>query len=303
MTNDRKKILIVADIKNWAFDKIYRNLNKFSQKFSYSPAYTAIDLDGYKLKDHEQFDLVLYLCDYSPAELIAEKIPKEKVVMAVRSMVKNDFYNDAKLMQNTTSALLVSNKILFERFKDMHPVVELAPGGIDTRIYYPLLLTYHRRKPVVGWAGSYLNMGGRDSRGLRLIADACKEVGYEFKPALREERWRNEQEMVEYYQYEIDIYVDLSESAGRQNGLLEAASCGKAIISNKVGIADQLIQNGYNGYIVERDLKDVTLSLRNILPNASLFGKRIREEIVANWSWETHIEYFETAFDKVLYGY
>ena len=34
MNNGRKKILVVADIKNWAFDKIYKNLSKFSQKFS-----------------------------------------------------------------------------------------------------------------------------------------------------------------------------------------------------------------------------------------------------------------------------
>jgi len=301
MNNDKKKILVVADIKNWAFDKIYKNLSKFSQKFIYKPAYTAIDIDGYKLKDHAQFDLVLYLCDYSPAELIEANIPKEKVVMAVRSMVKNDFYNDIKLMKKTTSALLVSNKILLERFKDMHPIVELAPGGIDTTVYAPPSRICPVRKPVVGWAGSYSNMGTRDFRGLRLLGDACKEVGYKFKPALREEKWRNEQEMVEYYQHEIDIYADLSESAGRQNGLLEAASCGKAVIANNVGITAQLIQNGYNGYIVNRDLKDVTTALRNILQNSVVFGNRIRSEIINKWSWEKHIEYFENVFEKVLY--
>lgn len=300
-----KKILVVADVQNWAFDKIYKNLNKFSKKFNYIPSYTDKNDNGYKLKDHEQFDLILYLCDYCPDELIESNIPKEKVVMAIRSMVKNDFYQDKELMQNTTSALLVSNRLLFDRFKNLHPNVVLAPGGVDTQLFrpanhqYPLHL---QRKPVVGWAGSHLNMGINDFRGLGLIKEACKKVGYAFKPALREERWRTEQEMLVYYQDEIDIYIDLSKTAGRQNGLLEAGACAKPVIANKVGVTEQLINNGYNGYIVKRELKDVTLALTHILPNATLFGKRISREINDNWSWETHLKPFENVFEIAFNG-
>jgi glycosyltransferase involved in cell wall biosynthesis len=274
-----KKILIVADVPNWAFDNIYKALSKFCKNYHFFVQYTQNISSEYLSKNHVDYDLILYLPDYLIDLLVHAKIPKKKVIIAIRSMSKLNFFKDANLMNETASAIVVANSKLFESLKTLHPFVVLAPGGVDTEIFIPKENKLHE-PIVVGWAGSRDNFGS-DFRGLNLIQEACELLGYNYHPALKEEKWRIIQEMVKYYQDEIDVYVDASKEAGRQNGLLEAAACGKFIIATKdVGISNELIKHEENGLLINRSIESIKQALKDIVSRNEYRNRIDRKSVV-----------------------
>jgi len=122
----------------------------------------------------------------------------------------------------------------------------------------------------------------------------------EFIPAISAERMRTPAEMVEYYHNDIDIYVDMSKSAGRQNGLIEAGSCGLPIIASKCGISEQLIENRVNGFLVDRNINSLKPALLSTLINYIALSDKIYNTIQDKWSWKVHAKLFEKAFGRNL---
>jgi len=282
-----KKLLVVADVSWWVFDKIYRALKKYLNDWEVDVHYIK-----YETKiDHNPYSTVLYLCDYKPEILIDNKIPSEKVVLAIRSAVTHPFYDGN--IEKYAEAIAVSNKELETIFKQKHNNVFLAPGGVDTDLFKPGNKKQNEEVRV-GWSGSSNNFG-REYRGLHIIEQACNELSYNFDPAIREVKLRNEEEMVDYYN-SLDVYVDMSIKAGRQNGILEAGSCCVPVIASRSGIAEDLI-NGENGMICDRNVEDLIVCLQNI--NKS-YGEKLRETIIDKWSWKTHAKYFENIFNFVI---
>lgn len=305
-----RSVLIVADVKNWVFDKMYSALkNNCTHWNCYSTYISEKGPQDYCINDYNNFDLVFYLCDWNPNFLINANIPRDRVLLALRSDVpyaKNpthSFYRNKDFIYKTVGGLVVSNDVLYDKFKDYHDFVRIASGGVDTELFKPFGVEkefYPWSKsnlPIVGWSGSMKNFG-IEYRGLDIIQEVCNDLGYKFNPAYRENRWRNEREMSEYYNNDIDIYVDMSISAGRQNGLLEAASCGKALISTNCGIASKLITDELDGFIVDRDCVSLKEGLICIVPYIPIFSENIRKKVVENWSWEAQTKIFEAVFDE-----
>ena len=289
-----KKVLVVADAEWWVFDKIYRGIRDNISDWDVSVHYTKKSRNI----NHSKYSVVLFLCDYQYQLIFENNIPREKLILAIRSNVRHDFYNNSKDLINTARIVAVSNQKLYNRFTKLHPNVVLAPGGVDTNKFY--FSHYEIKKPIrIGWAGSSKNFGA-EFRGLNIVKSACEKLNFIFNPAIREEKLRSEDEMVKYYHDEIDIYVDMSIAAGRQNGLLEAGSCGLPIISSRVGIADSLIIDGENGILCDRNVNELVIALNKIEQIANKCGKNIREKIEKEWSWAVHTKIFESMFNKMI---
>lgn len=288
-------VLVIVDARNWAFDKIYHGLKKHCQKWSIDARYGNRVSN---LRDHENYDLIFYLSDYQPQVVQRANVPQHKMLMGIRSQVLEKglpFYSNQRLMASKVRAFLVANPFLEKQFQALHPKVYLAPGGTNTDVFtrHPV---NQRATPVVGWAGSRDNFGAH-YRGLSIVEEACQLAGMTFRPALREDKWRGEQEMRSYYQDEIDIYVDLSLGAGRQNGLVEAGACGCPLISTRVGVAEQLIVPGSNGMLVERNASELAEALKKCSKNLSAWGENAAQEVHKNWSWKQQATIFEGIFD------
>jgi len=293
-----KKLLVIADMPGWAFDRIYKGLKNNCVDWSVDVFYLNTSQSDPGLLN---YDLILYLCDNFPDPIVhwvRQGLPKERVVMAIRSEVTHPLYNNKNILLQLCEGLIASNEMLYERFKCMHNNVFLAEGGVDTDFY-----SYKKKRKTddinVGWAGS-TGVFDREFRGLDIIQEACDLAQVKFNPALKEVRMRSPEEMVEYYHNDIDIYVEMSKGAGRQNGLVEAGSCGIPIISYKCGIAKQLIKQGVNGFIIEeRDSKLLAELITKTLNDYDNLAFNIRESIVEGWSWKLHAKKFEKAFNSL----
>lgn len=291
-----KKVLVVADCDFWAFAKIYRGIKKYVKTYEVDVHYT----DKSHEINHRPYDVVLYLVDHIPSLIFEKDIPKHKLIWAIRWGLKipdMGVYGD-KMKLSRARILAVSNKALWERFAPLHHDVRIAPGGVDTDTF-SFKEDYVLHEPIrVGWSGSYTGRP-KDYRGLEITKAACEMAGMVWNFALREKRLRKEADMVEYYHNDIDIYVEMSADAGRQNGLVEAGACGLPVISSRVGIAKQLI-DGTNGLLCERDPVELAEKLKIAVEKRKEFGKNIRKTIEKTWSWKVQAKIFEQMFDDVV---
>ncbi len=292
-----KSILIIADYRGWAFEKIYFGLKKHLIDWNIEILY-QFSKNNKLTKGIKKFDLILYLCDFDLNFLLKNKLDRNKVILAIRSHVTNPIYKTQNIIKSLTNTIATSNQYLYEQFSKNYRNVYLLPGGVDVDIF-----SYSEKNPsnplVLGWAGSRDNFGS-EYRGLEVIEDACKHMGIKFNPALREVKYRNQNEMVSYYRNEIDVYIDLSIAAGRQNGILEAGASGRPVISTKVGIAESLLDNNKYGILVDRSKESICSAIEKIYEEYQKYSVDISNRVNDLYSWKSQAILFENCFNEVL---
>lgn len=293
------KIIIIADSKNWVFDNFYKALKKHIQNFQIDVEYLWEPLD----KDLRTYDLIFYLSGSNflkpVVDLVQNGVDKSKIILAIRSKIRDSLWENSNVINDLCAAVVCSNEGQYNQLRNKINNVLLISGGVDTEIF-----TYKKRKkpsiPRIGWAGN-IGSWGKSFRGLDIIERVCEEHNYIFIPALKDEYQRTQDEMVRYYHEEIDIYVEMSESTGRANGILEAMATGLPIISYNSGIAKQLIGNDKNGILMEhRNTTELFYSIQKVLENYDKLSDNGYNEIVKNWSWKIEADKFRLLFEHML---
>jgi glycosyltransferase involved in cell wall biosynthesis len=95
-------------------------------------------------------------------------------------------------------------------------------------------------------------------------------------------------ELVKYYNL-LDVYLITSRTEGGPSSLLEAMACGVSVVSTRVGMAADVIEDGVNGYLAEIEDVDQLVGKVEILMN----NPDIKEKFAVNginsvqkYSWE-----------------
>ncbi|MFQ5822137.1 MAG: glycosyltransferase family 4 protein [Candidatus Heimdallarchaeota archaeon] len=99
---------------------------------------------------------------------------------------------------------------------------------------------------------------------------------------------KNYLEIPTYYNT-LDLYLVTSRGEGGPKAVLEAMAAGIPIVSTKVGMAPNVIKDGYNGLLAE--VNDVQMLLENArkILDEKTFSKKIIEnglKVVKDYSWE-----------------
>jgi len=196
----------------------------------------------------------------------------------------------------------VPSRILYDIFCSKHPAVFHTPHGVDEAIFKPRhegALSSERGRLVLGWAGSRSNHPGK--RGLDdLLIPAVQELsGVELRLAAREDTWRTQAEMVEFYQG-LDACICTSRTEGGPHSLLEASACGVPIISTRVGIAPELIDHGHNGLLIDRSIpaiQEAVVKLRDRPDLRIAMGACARQVIEQGWTWDKQAKNYIPFFD------
>lgn len=195
-------------------------------------------------------------------------------------------------LDELASAVFVNNRLLFEELAPrFSQPVYYTPNGVDTGLFRPAAAARppEPRRPLqVGWAGSLKNQGSEHRGVHEFIVPAVAAVGgAELRLAVREERWRNREEMLDFY-HSLDVYVCASRTEGTPNPCLEAAACGLPVITTRVGNMPELIRDGENGFFVERDIANIAAKLERLRDDPGLrdrLGRAARATVVESWDW------------------
>jgi glycosyltransferase involved in cell wall biosynthesis len=301
-------ILIIVDKPNWAHDHKTRNIQRvLGNEYRIIKKYQAEVTES----DLEQADLIqVYYWMQIPRMEHLEAILRRhtnKLLIGICSHfeLEGERRDAGFSWLRQARAVFVHNQLLYQEVRPHLDVpIFYTPNGVDTSFFVPGPARQRHGNLRVGWTGSLTNQGPEQRGFNNLIVPAVASVdGCELITAIREERWRSHEEMIEYY-HSLDVYLCASRHEGTPNPCLEAASCGIPIVTTYVGNMPELIRPGVNGYFVEPTVADIARVLKILRDNEAHrieLGKSIRASILT-WDWSLQSGNFRHMYQCCLNG-
>ena len=334
------KIALIADVPNWAFHNIAKQIVKnlsdsYDFQIFFYGDYPEIENLMLEVRD---FDLVHFFWRDALFSILSSHVQHS---FNVKGLDYFDFILNTVATANLTTSiydhLLLSESqvqervILFnaltigyttcsERLDNLYSSFKNYPkpsicveDGVDLDFFAPRNLERLADKDkeiVVGWVGNSKWGGdGVDHKGFETIikpaveslrAEGCKVRGYY---ADRMERWIPHDEMNDYYN-SIDIIICASDIEGTPNPALEGMACGLPVISTDVGIVPQLFGPQQQNYILpSRTVEDLKSKLKDLIENPEKRKALSGENLkeIEKWTWKNQCRKFDDFFKTMLF--
>ncbi|MBJ6751456.1 glycosyltransferase [Geomonas anaerohicana] len=282
----KPRIALVADVENWAFGNISRNVvshlsGKYDLHIVYSASY-GHDYDRLLADLYQQgYDLVHFfwrgtiLCLYLHLLRTIPKRTPEVPESFIRTRLSFSIYDHCLLSDQDlrdyrilfkylADGYVVSSQRLFHTYSMLpsYPApYRIIEDGVDLARFHPRdtsRLLDLDRPLVVGWAGNSdwgMDVNATDFKGFNTIIkpalDQLRQEGYRVTGRFADRKVEHipYDKMVDYYN-SIDVYVCASSIEGTPNPVLEAMACGVPVISTDVGIVPQLLGPEQKRYIL-----------------------------------------------------
>lgn len=310
------RVLIIIDKRGWSYDTIARGLVRFNDNESLILDIAAADEDSaFIARAHKQYDLVFPLgwtdvlskdkdC---PFRARLPFIPADRLITGIHSHRAWDGYRSTPdhspvpppeliLKLGELRGINTVSRRLYNIFQHAGlSNLTLTENGVDTDLF-------NISRPVVADPRMPLVLG---FCGSKEIAKHDRLKGYsEFVAPLndlpnvrvkvlgaRGEHQVAREDMPALYN-QIDLYVCASASEGFSQSVLEAAACGRGILSTRVGGSEDLIIPGHNGFLVPRNLdqfKALVGRLERDRPLVATLGLNSRRVVEREFAWRVKV--------------
>jgi glycosyltransferase involved in cell wall biosynthesis len=296
----KPKVLLVADIPNWAYDFRCNALwTHLGDHYEFAKAYLA-EMPAW---DYAQFEVLYYAGFMLPGSIRDRaKADRRKVVTSISGIRTRKVSDVKEQLEKTCAAAAAVNVWLYETFKGTNGVrVDLIQNGVDCDLFHPVEATYSSSDFVVGWAGRQKKNKTNIKRLDSLARVVASIPGMRLKVCSFDKRIPHEQ-MPDFYR-SIDCYCCVSMNEGHSNTVSEAAACGVPIISTPVGTSTELIANG-RGILVRKDLGDLGEALKMMMSiepeSRARMGLELRQYVLDNWDWKSQAPKYGTLFDYIM---
>lgn len=295
------KILLLPDVTNWAWGIKSRYIKKYLDD--------EFDIDIHYISEkkldikNDIYDLYL---TYTPVHLSSLRhIDRDRKLTGLTGIPCFDshFHKNKKLIDfNNIVAGVHANCSQFKKLVEKsHKKIYYVPNGVDSEFFKKQDFIRNRNVLHVGFVGKNTPIKGFGN----IIKPAVAKAGNKVKLMTNINNWKSAKShisLIDFYKA-IDIQIVASTQEGTPNPALEAAASGRPIISNRVGNMEELIENGINGILVERNINAYTEKLIYLSKHKDQLremGNKIRETIVKNWDWSIKAENFRNMFREVL---
>lgn len=299
-TNPSKKpkILFISDVKGWAWWIKSHYIKKYlGDKFDISVAYVVGDgCTPYNNINQKAYDLY-FTWGFSYIDFL-HKVPKHKKVTGITAHRRKSVIQPKMKLASWHHA----NSIML--LKEMHEMgfknTFYVPNGVDEKLFKPINAVGGRKELIVGHVGKECVDKGQKE----ILFPAMKKAG--LRSYTNTKNWKNKiphDQMINEYN-QMDLFLCSSVEDGTPNPALEAAACGRPIISNKIGNMPELVVNGHNGFLVPKKV-DAYVEKMNYFKNNRneliRMGRNARETIERDWRWDlmakNYLRMFDTIFD------
>ena len=298
----KTKILLIPDRLNWAYHSIAKSLIKFNNDPSIEMDIEQVKGNREKLKSiHKEYDKFLVMGHQTYDSI--SFLPKSKTLVGIHSHHQfdhrrttpeldidppNHLINDLAGFRGVN---FVSKRLydLFRRNGLDDSKAYLTENGVESSVFAPGDAC-KREGLVVGYSGSKSHDWRKGVT--EFIMPAAKKAGVKAEIAmLSTGNYVPLEEMPSFYD-KIDVYICASASEGFSLSVLEAASCGKAVISTGVGGCVDLIKDEVNGYLVDRSVEAIAKKIEMLKDNDLYLSisSEMRKTIVEEYDWSVKVK-------------
>uniref|UniRef100_A0A6M3IX95 Putative glycosyltransferase n=1 Tax=viral metagenome TaxID=1070528 RepID=A0A6M3IX95_9ZZZZ len=291
----KPNIILISDVKGWAWWYKSEQLKKYlSDEFNFD--ITSV-VDSRKRIITSKYDLCLTF-GYSYVYTILDA-PIHKRISGVTA------HRPLSILRPRMQEVAVTHAnsiLLLEELKRMHPIIYYVPNGVDEELFRIVKsIPESRDKIVVGHIGKLCPQKGQKE----IIEPAVKKANANY--INNYSSYLNKKpfdKMYEIYQ-EMDVFIVASTEDGTPNPALEAAACGRPIISNKIGNMPEFIKDGYNGFIVDKHPNAYSEKIKYLSEHRNKLiemGNNARKTIEEGWTWKIQAENYRKMFREMLYN-
>lgn len=311
------KVLLITDKPGWAYDTIAKGLVKYNENTALAMEILSVSEQADVIeREHKNYDLLFPLgwtdvIAKNKKQLYQDCLPfleRNKLITGIHSHRSWDGYKSQPHFTPEPPAELIEKlaklrgiNIISHRLHRIFQQagltnIELTENGVDTDLFTPTkpVNTNNKKPLVLGFSGSkeiakhdFLKGFSEFIEPLNTLPNVqVKELGG------RGEHQVKREDMPALYN-QIDLYICASSSEGFSQSVLEASACGRGILSTRVGGCEDLIEEGRNGYFIDRDLeqiKTVVTKLEADRQHVRNLGENNRHRVVECYSWRIKVK-------------
>jgi len=292
------RVLIVYDVPDWAYHHQAKAMAKYAP-----PDFEVVVSNRYQqaLKFRD-FDLIFFMPFNHIAKVREYCLQnKKRAVIVTYFSLGWGYANDwLKEPLELADMVVINNLGMWEKSGRL-PKTYYIPNGVDLDIFN-IRRPVEQRAPKVLWTGStfHRKIKGYDDIILplkELLARRSVEMDIRLINSENKVKYSLPQ-MAQWYNSGT-VYVVASLSEGTPNPALEAAACGCAVVATPVGNMPELIQPGFNGFLVRWQPEEFAQAVQAALERQNQLSRNMRRTI-ADWSWDKRSAEYYRLFRQLI---
>jgi len=295
--DNRPKILMISDVYGWAwYLKALHIKNYLSDEFDIDVIWTIGK--GAIKSIPNKYD-AYFTFGYTYIDMLM-KVPKNKKATGVTAHREKS--QMSKVIGKMKLAKYVhANSILLYNELYEHGIEKAyyLPNGVNEKLFKEINLIPVNGDITIGHVGKKSSRKGQK----QYILPSIRETNV--NSVIHLNKFQNavpHHKMVGIHN-SYDVFICASLEDGTPNGALEAASCGRPILSNRIGNMPELIENGVNGFLVEKELENYVEKIewfKSHREEMIKMGKNIRKTIEEGWTWKIQSERYRKMFRDMV---
>lgn len=292
--SQKPKVLFLCDVKGWAWWIKSNYIKQYLKNYYDIDIISAIE--DKVPRRYDKYDLCLTFGHSYIRSIL--KAPFERRISGVtahrpREVIKSKMKDVCWVHANSV--------LLHNELSDFIKNVFYVPNGVDENLFRPEEnLFNHDHDIIIGHIGKMSPRKGQKD----YIEPAVNKAGVKYFSHYNNYKSKvKHTEMPKKYR-NFDVFICASEEDGTPCPALEAAACGRPIISNRIGNMPELIENYKTGILLDsRNVDDYVDAIKWCRDNPDKvieMGKNIRSKIESEWTWQLMSKNYLKMFDDIL---
>ncbi len=304
----KKSLIFAIDVYGWAFDNISSQVLRDTKHSS----------DIYKTEYH--FLHFIMRCVKIETNVVCfwwKSVPLLREASSNSNLIPllfdhyswvDDSFDDFESSFTSASVVGVGNGQLELELQNKLNIdnIFVLKDGVDFDLFP--LSTRDQDSFVFGWVGNSSiqvsgGYAGIDLKGVKLIKNATAKANVKLHILdVTSQAKVPQAEMFNEFYSKIDCYICASESEGTPNTVFESLACGIPVITTKVGNVRDVVIDGFNGFLVDRNEESLIKAINNVVKNKTRFKKNRMEirESVRHFSWRLKTINWEMFLDHIF---